>query len=239
MNYALITAGGTGNRMGQDIPKQFMSIDNIPVIIYTLQPFQQNPNIDAIAVVCLKGWDVVLQAYANQFNITKLKWIFDGADSNQGSIKNGIDGLKAKGCNDDDIILIQDGVRPLVSQEIINKNIETCRKYGFAVTGLMCKEAIMEKVGDYVHNIEIPRERLVRTQTPHTYKLKTLLNAHTIAEKKGIKNTIASCTLFATLGFQEQHLVIGSERNGLKLTQPQDVELFKALIHIEKEPWMK
>lgn len=73
MNIALLTAGGVGNRMGQDIPKQFMTIDNIPVIIYTMQAFQHHPLVDAICVVCLKGWEVVLQAYANQFNITKLK----------------------------------------------------------------------------------------------------------------------------------------------------------------------
>ncbi|MDD6400320.1 MAG: 2-C-methyl-D-erythritol 4-phosphate cytidylyltransferase, partial [Lachnospiraceae bacterium] len=90
MNIALLTAGGSGNRMGQDIPKQFMCIDNKPVIIYTLQAFQYCPKVDAIAVVCLPGWNVFLQAYANQYNLTKLKWIFDGADSNQGSIKKGI-----------------------------------------------------------------------------------------------------------------------------------------------------
>ena len=77
MNIVLITAGGIGNRMGQDIPKQFMPIDNIPVIIYTLKAFQSHSEIDAIAVVCLNGWEVYLQAYANQFNITKLKWIFN------------------------------------------------------------------------------------------------------------------------------------------------------------------
>ena len=126
MNIALLTAGGTGNRMGQDIPKQFMPIDNKPVMIYTMESFQRHPDIDGIAVVCLHGWDVALQAYANQYNITKLKWIFEGADSNQGSIYNGLVGLKNEGCSDEDVILVQDGVRPLVSKEIISKNIETC-----------------------------------------------------------------------------------------------------------------
>jgi len=239
MNIALLTAGGNGNRMGQDIPKQFMSIDNKPVIIYTLESFQYHPEIDAIAVVCLHGWDVVLRAYANQYNITKLKWIFEGAATNQESIFNGIHGLKEAGCRDDDVILIQDGVRPLVSQDIISNNIKICLKYGYAVTGLICKEAIMEKVGDNIHEIDIPRERLVRTQTPHTYHLCTLLKAHEEAKKKGIVNTIASCTLIAAIGIKDQHLVEGNERNGLKLTRPQDVDLFKALIHTEKEPWMK
>lgn len=239
MNIALLTAGGTGNRMGQDIPKQFMPIFNKPVIIYTMESFQKHPKIDAIAVVCLKGWEVVLQSYANQYNISKLKWIFEGGESNQDSIFNGLKGLKTAGCADDDIVLVQDGVRPLVSEEIITNNIKVCQKYGYAVTGLLCKEAIMEKVGDVIHEIEIPRERLVRTQTPHTYKLKILLDAHGKAKEKGVVNTVASCTLMAAIGIDDQHLVEGSEMNGLKLTRPQDVELFKALLKSEGEKWMK
>ena len=239
MRIALLTAGGSGNRMGQDIPKQFMCIDNKPVIIYTLQAFQFSQDVDAIAVVCLHGWNIVLQAYANQYNITKLKWIFEGSDSNQASIRNGIFGLKEVGCKDEDIVLVHDGVRPLVSSDIISKNIEVCEKYGYAVTGLMCKEAIMECVDKNVHEIDIPRERLVRTQTPHTYKLGTLLKAHTQADQQQISNTVASCTLLAKLGVKEQYLVQGSEKNGLKLTKPEDVELFKALIHTDPESWMK
>ena len=239
MNIALLTAGGTGNRMGQDIPKQFMPIDNKPVIIYTMESFQRHPEIDAICIICLKGWEVVLQSYANQYNISKLKWIFEGGESNQDSIYNGLKGLKEAGCSDDDIILVQDGVRPLVSKDIITNNIRVCEKYGYAVTGLLCKEAIMEKVGDVVHEIEIPREKLVRTQTPHTYKLGILMNAHIKAMEKGVINTVASCTLMAALGVTDQHLVEGSEMNGLKLTRPQDVELFKALLHSQGEAWMK
>ncbi len=239
MNIALLTAGGVGNRMGQEIPKQFMCIDNQPVIIYTLQAFQYCREIDAIGVICLKGWDVILQAYANQYNITKLKWIFEGADSNQGSIRNGIEGLKNAGCDEEDIVLIHDGVRPLVSNEIIKNNIDVCKKYGYAVTGLMCKEAIMELVDNNVHGISIPRERLVRTQTPHTYRLGTILKAHQEAEEKGLENTVASCTLLAALGVENQHIVKGSEKNGLKLTRPEDVELFKAMKHSEPESWMK
>ena len=157
MNIALLTAGGIGNRMGQDIPKQFMTIDNKPVIIYTMESFQKHPEVDGICVICLKGWDVVLQSYANQYNITKLKWIFEGGDSNQESIHNGLVGLKQAGCSDDDIILVQDGVRPLVSERIISENIDTCKKFGYAVTGLTCKEAIMEQVDDTVREIDIPR----------------------------------------------------------------------------------
>lgn len=239
MNIALLTAGGIGNRMGQDIPKQFMTIDNIPVIIYTIKAFQDHPQIDGIAVVCLAGWEAPLRAYCNQFNITKLKWIFPGGNSNQESIQNGLKGLREAGCKDDDIVLVHDGVRPLVAQRIITENIESCKKYGYAVTGMICKEAIMEKVDDTVRNISIPRERLIRTQTPHTYHLGDLIKAHEEANMQHIENTVASCTLMSSLGINDQHLVIGSEKNGLKLTRTEDVELFKALIHTEKDPWMK
>ena len=120
--FALLTAGGVGNRMGQDIPKQFMTVDNVPVIIYTLQAFQNHPAVDAICVPCLSGWEVVLQSYANQYGITKLQWICQGGSSNQESIFNGLMALKEAGCDDEDIVLIHDGVRPLVSEEIITNN---------------------------------------------------------------------------------------------------------------------
>ena len=104
MNIALIIAGGSGNRMGQDIPKQFMYVDNAPIIIHTLQCFEQHPDIAVIGVVCLRGWETVLQSYANQYRITKLKYIFPGGNTGMESIHNGIYGLKDVGCDDNDLI---------------------------------------------------------------------------------------------------------------------------------------
>ena len=233
MNIALLTAGGIGNRMGQDIPKQFMTINEKPIIVYTLEAFQNHNEVDAIAMVCLSGWELILQAYANQYRITKLKWIFQGGSSNQESIHNGLFGLKSNGCNDDDIIIVHDGVRPLVSDRIISDNISTCHKFGYAVTGLVCKEVIMEIKDGLVLPIDIPRERLVRTQTPHTYHLADLIQAHNDAETRGINDTVAPCDMIAKIGEHDQHLVAGSEKNGLKLTRPEDVDIFKSLIELD------
>lgn len=240
MNIALLTAAGSGTRMGQDIPKQFMTIDDCPVIIYTMLPFQKHPAIDAIAVVCLNGWEKTLQAYANQYGVTKLKYIFPGGDSNQQSIHNGLVGLRNSGFSSEDIVLIQDGVRPLVSEEIISNNIEVCKKYGYAITGLKCKEVIMEfrQKDETLAYMSIPRERLVRTQTPHTYKLGIILEIHKKAEIEGL-DMAASCELAAKVGIDDQHLVLGTEKNGLKLTNVEDIELFKALMHVSKAPWLK
>jgi 2-C-methyl-D-erythritol 4-phosphate cytidylyltransferase len=219
--------------MGQDIPKQFMTIFEKPVIIYTLERFQQHEEIDAIGVVCLPGWEMVLQSYANQYRISKLKWIFPGGKTNQDSIHNGLIGLKNMHCSDDDIVIVHDGVRPLISDRIISENLSTCRQYGYAVTGLVCKEVIMELDGDCLLQIGTPREKLVRTQTPHTYHLRTLWEAHKLSEAKDLTDSVAPCDMFGKLGITNQHLVNGSEKNGLKLTRPEDVDIFRAMVELE------
>ena len=238
MNIGLIIAGGSGNRMGQEIPKQFMHVDGAPIIIHTLLCFQQHPDIGKIAVVCLRGWETVLQSYANQFNITKLAHIFPGGNSGMESIHNGIYGLKEAGYDDNDLVLIHDAVRPLLSQEIISSNIATCKAYGYAVTGIRCREAILESSDGFSSMTTIPRDTLIRTQTPQTFSLKNIIAAHEEAKEKGITDSVASCTLCAELGGREMHIVPGSEKN-IKVTTIEDLEIRKALMHTSKDKWLK
>jgi 2-C-methyl-D-erythritol 4-phosphate cytidylyltransferase len=237
-NIALIIAGGSGNRMGQDIPKQFMHINGCPIIIHTMKCFQQHPDIDAIAVVCLNGWETVLQAYANQFNIDKLKWIFPGGDTGMQSIHNGIYGLREAGCTNDDLVLIHDSVRPLLSQDIISSNIATCKAYGYAITGIQCREAILESPDGFVSSKSIPRDSMIRTQTPQTFRLGDIIQVHEEAKAKGIENSVASCTLIAEVGNRKMHIVPGSEKN-IKVTTIEDLEILKALMHTTQEEWLK
>ena len=239
MNIGLLIAGGSGNRMGQDIPKQFMHVDGAPIIIWTLKAFEQHPDIEAIAVVCLRGWETVLQSYANQFCIKKLKWIFPGGDTGFESIHNGIYGLKEAGCDDEDMVLIHDGVRPLLSQEIISSNIAICKAYGYAITGIQCREAILESHDGFTTKTSIPRDMLIRTQTPQTFRLGNIITAHEHAKVKGITNTVSSCTLIAELEEDiEMHIVPGSEKN-IKITSVEDLEMIKALMNTSKESWLK
>lgn len=142
MNVAVIIAGGSGHRMGQDIPKQFINVYDKPVIIYTLESFQNHPLIDAIEVVCLEGWDQILWAYAKQFNINKLKWIVPGGNSGQESIRNGIYNLEGV-CGEGDIAIIHDGVRPLVEDEVLTDVIRTAQKFGNGVTSMPYNEQIL------------------------------------------------------------------------------------------------
>lgn len=237
-NIALLIAGGSGNRMGQDIPKQFMHVDGCPIIIHTMRCFQKHPDIDAIAVVCLKGWDTVLQAYANQFSIYKLKWIFPGGNSGMESIHNGIYGLREAGCNDEDLVLIHDSVRPLLGQDIISSNIAICKAYGYAITGIQCREAILESEDGFSSSTSIPRDKLIRTQTPQTFRLGHIIDIHEEAKEKGIFDSVASCTLIAEVGGRKMHIVPGSEKN-IKITTVEDLEILKALMHTSKDEWLK
>lgn len=237
MNVAMIIAGGKGVRMNQDIPKQFLNINDKPVIVYTLQAFQQHPEIESIMVVCIDGWQEILKAYAKQFNITKLKWVVPGGENGQESIRNGIREL-AKHCQVDDMVLVHDGIRPNVSQEIISNCIAECRLHGSAITVIPCAEAILlrEEDGNSSHEI-IERSSLARTQTPQAFTIGKLSWAHDEAEKRGITNSTASCTLMIELG-ERVHFCPGSEKN-IKITTTEDIEIFKALLMAKKDAWLK
>lgn len=143
-NIALIIAGGVGARMGQDIPKQFINVNDRPVIIYTLEAFQKHPEIDAIEVVCLDGWHDVLKAYAKQFGIAKLENIVSGGLNGQDSIRNGLLDIYKRYNSDDDVVLIHDAIRPMLLPEIITDNIKICREYGNAITVVPCTAAMLK-----------------------------------------------------------------------------------------------
>lgn len=232
MNIALLTAAGTGTRMHMEIPKQFLHIHNKPIIIYTMEAFQNHPSIDYILVVTLDQWKDVLWAYAKQFNITKLKWVISGGSTGQESIKNGLDTIKREITDEDVIVTVHDGNRPMVSSEIISDNLATFSKCGNAVAVIPCTEVVFESDDGISSLVSTPRERLFRTQTPHTYRLEDLLWAHDEAKKRGIEGTAASCMLMKELG-KETFFSKGSEMN-LKITTKEDLEIFKALLQAQK-----
>jgi 2-C-methyl-D-erythritol 4-phosphate cytidylyltransferase len=237
MNIALIIAGGVGARMHQDIPKQFINVYDKPVIIYTLEAFQQHPNIDAIEVVCLEGWHDILRAYSKQFGITKLENIVNGGAVGQDSIRNGLYDIASRHTDPDDIVLIHDAIRPMVSADIISDNIRVCRQYGNAITVIPCTAAMLKTSDGLVSDTTIPRDNLKSTQTPQTFFLQEIVEVHKEALKRGITNSIASCTLYIEMG-KPVYMSIGSEKN-LKLTTSEDIEIFMALLHAKRPDWLR
>lgn len=233
MNIAIIIAGGSGHRMGQKIPKQFINVYDKPILIYTLESFQRHPQIDSIGVVCIDGWHDVLWAYAKQFEIDKLTWIVSGGETGQESIRNGVYYLEGK-ASDDDVIIIHDGIRPLVDETVLTDVILKAQKYGNAVSSMPYNEQIFV-IDDDISTVKyIPRETLRRVATPQAYKYGKLNWAYHKAYEKeiGIYGSSYTNTMMVELG-ERLYFAAGSDKN-IKLTTKDDLDLFKAYIKSEK-----
>lgn len=233
MNVALIIAGGVGSRMHQEIPKQFINVYDKPVIVYTMEAFQRHPMVDAIEVVCLDGWHDILRAYAKQFEITKLKWVISGGKTGQESIRNGVYFLEDK-CSPEDIVIVHDGIRPLVDDTVLSDVIIKCKQYGNAVTAMPYNEQIFV-ADDEISTVKyIPRETLRRVSTPQAYQYGLLDEKyHEAFEKEiGIYGSSYTNTMMVELGVR-LYFAAGSDKN-IKLTTTDDLELFKAYLKMDE-----
>ncbi len=231
---AVIVAGGHGARMGQDIPKQFISVYDKPVLLYTMESFEKHPEVDAILVVCVEGWLDMVWAYAKQFKINKLKWVIQGGNTGQESIRNGVYALE-KECEEDDIVIIHDGVRPLVDSYVLSDVIVKCKMHGNAVTALPYNEQIFVADDDISTVKYIPRETLRRVCTPQAYRFGKVYRAYHEAYEKeiGIYGSSYTNTMMVELG-ERLYFAAGSDKN-IKLTAQDDLEMFKAYLRSEKD----
>lgn len=220
MNIALVTAGGIGRRVEREIPKQFLTVNEKPIIIYTLEVFQNHPLIDAIFVVCLSGYTTFLEDYCKQYSIDKLKGIVGGGKSGFESILNGLNEIKTH-YSDADFVLIQEAVRPCINAEMITDSIQTAETYGGAVAALRSEDELLSVEG----KILIDRDVFFIAQNPHTFKLGDLLWAYAEAERQNLKQSLGTAVLMSKLnkpfGFSA-----GDIRN-IKITLPQDVVFFE------------
>lgn len=226
-NYVILTAGGIGSRTNQYIPKQFLSVNDKPIIIYTMETFQNHPEIDKIVVVCLEGWENCLNSYAKQFNITKLESIVLGGASGFESIMNGLNAVK-KFANNDDIVLIHDGNRPCTNAKTISDCIQVSKEHDNAITGIPVNEVVFNKTDDGLQLLN--RDKLIRTQTPHGARLGYMLDIYAEAKKKGLQDSVAFCSLLHVLN-KEIFFVNGSEKN-FKITYSDDIDLFKGMVSL-------
>lgn len=236
MNIALIIAGGIGARMGKNIPKQFIEVDGKTVLAYTLESFQRHPMIDAIEVVCIKGWEDVLMNDVRNYGITKLKWVAEGGATGQESIRNGVFNLEGR-CSAEDIVIVHDGIRPLVDSEVLTAVIKTAREHGNGVTSLPYNEQIFVVSGDDPSTTTeyIPRETLRRVATPQAYRFDLLDSKYHEAfeKKKGIFGSSYTNTMMVELGVR-LHFAAGSDKN-IKLTTPDDLAIFKGYLSRKNE----
>lgn len=236
MNFAVILAGGSGLRTQQSVPKQFISIYEKPIIIYTLEAFQKHDSIDGIVVSCIDGWQDVLKGYASAAGITKLKRIVDGGGNGQSSARNALLALENV-CGGEDIVVIHDAVRPMISQKIISDCIEKAKEFGSGLSAIRCQETIMRTEDGKAGRFGIDRNDIMRVQTPQAYRYERVLWAHKEALKRGITDSVYTNTLMLELG-EELHFSFGSNKN-IKITTLEDIDIFKALYATKRDKWLR
>lgn len=226
MNIAVLLAGGADPNFKMDIPKQFVNVYNRPIIVYTMEIFQKHPEIDAIMVACLKGWENMVTAYAKQFNIDKLKWVITGGTSGQETSRIAVDVL-LENCKEDDIIILHDAIRPMVTAEIISDSIYSCKKKGMGIASVVSMDNVMMTDDGINGKLSISRYAFRRIQTPQTYRFGILQKAHEEASQQNIRGENDTNNMISRLGMQVT-LSKGSDTN-LKINTVEDVEMFKAL----------
>ena len=230
---ALILAGGEGTRAAQSIPKQYVQIEGIPILAYTIRAFDRHPLIDAIYVVCRDEWADLVRRTATELAFNKFRGTIPAGDTSHASIRNGVAALSSLFFSSspfDPIVLVHDGVRPLVSSAIITDAITVCQRHGNAIAAMQGEEAYM--TGDSVKATSmIPREQLWGAQTPHTFHLSTLVQVFEEAHTRGILDSQSLYTLMAELGHWPLYKSRG-ERVNLKITHPEDIWLFSRLVSV-------
>ena len=229
MNIALIFAGGIGKRMhSKDRPKQFLKMHGKPIIIHTIEVFESHPEIDAIVVVCVEGWIEYLEKQIERYGIHKVRKIVPGGKNGQQSIYHGL--VAAEEISDDEntIVLIHDGVRPLINHQLISDNIKSVKEHGSAITCVPVIETVLE-VGSENEITRIPMRKDTRlARAPQSFLLKDILEIHRTALRDGIEDSIDSCTLMQHYG-KKLYLIEGPVEN-IKITTPQDFYIMRAML---------
>lgn len=233
MNIGVIFAGGVGCRMhSKDRPKQFLELYNKPIIIHTLEHFEYNNDIDAIVIACVEDWVPYLEKLLYKFRIEKVRKVVPGGMTGQLSIYNGLKAAKEISCGEKSIVLIHDGVRPLISPELLSKNIESVKQYGSAITTGIVKETIVV-VGDDLDVEHVPSRAKSRVaKAPQSFWLDDILAVHEQALSDGENNSIDSCTLMKQYG-KQLHVIDGPYEN-IKITTPDDFYMMRAILEAKE-----
>lgn len=236
MNIAVIFAGGKGIRMGKERPKQFIEVYDKPIIIHTLEKFEKHKEIDYIYIACLKSWIPHLKDLIKQYNITKVKEVVEGGKTGQLSIYNGISAAYKDFPEKDTIVLIHDGVRPFIDDDLISRNIEAVKKYGSAISSSLAIETfeIIDENGEVSKIVDRNISKVAKA--PQSFYLNDIIEVHNQALKDGIDNSIDSCSLLYSYG-RKMHVVDCSTDN-IKITTPKDLYISKYMFDIQNDTYV-
>ena len=226
MNIALVLAAGSGTRMNNDQPKQFIMVNNKPLFLYSVEAFQNNEEIDAIIIATNKEHIEKVKELAKDYN--KVKSVIAGGETRQQSVYNGLNEIEKFVNNEKDLVLIHDSARPLVSQRIINENIALGKQFGAVDTVVQASDTIINSKDQETINEILNRSELYQTQTPQTFEFGIIKKAHERALQDNVPNVTDDCKLVMHFGV-DVHFAKGDKLN-FKVTTPEDLEMFKALV---------
>lgn len=234
MNIGIIFAGGVGSRMrSKDKPKQFLEINNKPIIVHTIEHFQYNEDVDAIVVVCVKDWIDYFNELIYKYRLSKVKSVVEGGETGQLSIFNGLCASKKICCEENSVVLIHDGVRPLINSDLITDNINCVKKFGSCITSGIVKETIV-KIDENSDIVLVPERQYSRVaKAPQSFWLNDIYDAHLKALANGEKNFIDSCTMMYNFG-HKLHMIDGPYEN-IKITTPDDFYTMRAILQAKED----
>jgi len=228
-NYVILLAGGVGKRMGAEIPKQFIEVEGKPIIVYSIENFQKNDQIEKIVVVCVKDWIDEVQKLVEKYCLTKVEWIIEGGNTGHDSIRNGVFFLRDK-IEADDYIIVHDAVRPILPQKAINEVLRVAHENGNASSSIACHPPIVY-TEDHKSGIkDVDREHVMLTASPQAYKFSLALKCYDKAEQENKHDSTFTSTLLIHYG-ERVYFAQGTTCN-IKVTTKEDLALMGALIKI-------
>lgn len=230
-NYVILLAGGVGKRMGADIPKQFIEVKGKPIIVYSIENFQRNPQIEKIVIVCVKDWIEYCQDLVKKYSLTKVKWLIEGGNTGHDSIRNGVFFLKNK-IDADDFIIVHDAVRPILPQKAIDEVIRVAHKKGNASSSIACHPPIVYTEDGESGITDIDREHVMLTASPQAYKYSLALNCYEKAEKEDQHDFTFTSSLL--IHCKERVYFAKGTTSNIKVTKKEDLALFEALLTVSE-----
>ena len=231
-NDVILLAGGLGKRMGAEIPKQFIKVKDKPIIVYTIERFQKNANIDEIVVVCVKDWADYVRELVKEYSLTKVKWIIEGGKTGHDSIRNGVFFLRDK-IEPEDFVVIHDAVRPILPQKAIDEVLRVAHENGNASSSIVCHPPIVY-TEDKISGIrDVDRDHVMLTASPQAYNYAKVLKCYEKAEEDGKHDFTFTSSLLIAYG-ERVYFAKGTTSN-IKVTQKEDLALFEALISVPED----
>lgn len=226
MITAIILAGGVGSRVGADRPKQFVEILDKPVLAYTVEIFQNHPEVDSIEVVCHKSWKRYLDEMTRKYDLTKVKWVADGGDTFQDSVMNGVNNLRDK-IGGEDYVLIQYGAAPFTSEKIVTDVIRVMKERGSAVTATPCYQLLGSNDADGTSKIWVDRDKYIQIACPYGFKFSYLLDIYNRAEEQGLIEKIEPHTTSLMYALGDTIYQAYGDQTNIKITTKEDLDLLE------------